>query len=126
LAVLGARRRLEQQACQRLFSEFSDASGRTLQKNLDALGQTGGAYLSLILFADGSDRPRCKADGALAFTTPGSRVVYVCTRAFKSLADRNPVRAEASVIHEALHTLGLGEKPPSPAEITKTVLARCG
>jgi len=117
---------MEEPLCQRLFSEFSDASGRTLQENLDALGQTGGAYLGLILFTDGSDRLPCKAGGALAFTTPGSRVVYVCTRAFKSLADRYPVRAEVSVIHEALHTLGLGENPPSPAEITRTVLARCG
>ena len=124
-AVVGAHRRLEQPACRGLLSEYFDASGRPLQENLDALGETGGTYLARILFADGSDRRRCKGDDAYAFTTPGSRVVYVCGRAFKSLAARSPVMAQAIVIHEALHTLGLGENPPSSAEITATVLARC-
>ena len=124
-AVVGAHRRLEQPACQGLLSEFSDASGRTLQENLDALGETGGTYLTRILFADGSGRPRCKGEGAFAFTTPGSRVVYICGREFKGLAARDPVRAQAIVIHEALHTLGLGENPPSSSEITARVLARC-
>jgi hypothetical protein len=35
------------------------------------------------------------------------------------------VKAQAIVIHEALHTLGLGENPPSSAEITARVLASC-
>lgn len=124
-AVVGARRRLEQPACRGLLAEFSDASGRTLQENLDALGETGGTYLARILFAQGSDRRRCKGDDAYAFTTPGSRVVYVCGRAFKSLAERDPVMAQAIVIHEALHTLGLGENPPRSSDITARVLARC-
>jgi hypothetical protein len=124
-AVVGAHRRLEQPACQRVFSEFSDASGQTLQNNLDALGHTGAAYLGQILFADGSGRRSCK-QGAFAFTTPGSRVVYVCGHAFRNLAERNPVMAQAIVIHEALHTLGLGENPPRSADITARVKARCG
>lgn len=124
-AVVGARRRLEQPACRGLLAELSDASGRTLQENLDAIGETGGTYLARILFADGSGRQRCKGDEAYAFTTPGSRVVYVCGREFKGLAARNPVRAQAIVIHEALHTLGLGENPPSSSEITARVLAAC-
>jgi hypothetical protein len=122
-AVMGAHRRLEQPACQRLFSEFSDASGQTLQNKLDALGHTGAAYLGQILFADGSGRRSCK-EGAFAFTTPGSRVVYVCGLAFRNLAERNPMMAQAIVIHEALHTLGLGENPSS-SQITARVLARC-
>ena len=124
-AVLGAHRRLEQPACRGLFAEFSDASGRTLQGNLDALGETGGTYLARILFADGSGRRSCKGNEAFAFTPPGSRVVYICGRVFRDLAERNPVRAQAIVIHEALHTLGLGENPPSSSEITARVLARC-
>ena len=124
-AVVGAYRRLEQPACRGLFAEFADASGRTLQENLDALGETGGTHLAQILFADGSGRRRCQGDEAFAFTTPGSRVVYVCGRAFKDLANRNPVKAQAIVIHEALHTLGLGENPPSSSEITARVLAAC-
>ena len=124
-AVAGARQRLEQPACRGLLAEFSDASGRPLQENLDALGETGGSYLARILFADGSGRARCSGDEAYAFTTPGRRVVYVCGRAFKNLASRDPVRAQAIVIHEALHTLGLGENPPTSAEITARVVARC-
>jgi hypothetical protein len=123
--VLGARRRLEQPACRALFAEFSDASGRTLQENLDALGETGATYPALILFADGTNRPRCREREVFAFTTPGSRVVHICGRQLKDLADRSPVRAQAIVIHEVLHTLGLGENPPSSTEITARVLARC-
>jgi len=124
-AVVGARQRLEQPACGSLFAEYSDASGRTLQENLEARGETGGTYLARILFADGTGRPRCGGDEAYAFTTPGKRVVYICGRAFKGMAARDPVRAQAIVIHEALHTLGLGENPPSSSEITARVLARC-
>jgi len=124
-AVLGARRRLEQPACRGLFAEFSDASGRTLQENLDAMGETGATYPALILFADGTGRPRCREREVFAFTTPGSRVVHICGRQLKDLADRSPVRAQAIVIHELLHTLGLGENPPSSTEITARVLARC-
>jgi hypothetical protein len=124
-AVLGAHRRLQQPACRGLFAEFSDASGRTLQENLDAIGETGATYPALILFADGTGRPRCREREVFAFTTPGSRVVHICGRQLKDLADRSPVRAQAIVIHELLHTLGLGENPPSSTEITARVLARC-
>ncbi len=124
-AVMGARHRLEQPACRGLFAEFFDASGRTLQEDLDAMGETGDTYLALVLFADGTGRPTCKSGGAFAVTTPGSRVVYMCGRRFRDLAERSPARAEAIVIHEMLHSLGLGENPPSSSEITTRVLARC-
>jgi hypothetical protein len=124
-AVLGAHRRLQQPACRELFAEFSDAAGRTLQENLDAMGESAATYPSLILFADGTGRSRCRERDVFAFTTPGSRVVHVCGRQLKGLAERSPVRAQAIVIHEVLHTLGLGENPPSSTEITARVLARC-
>lgn len=124
-AVMGARLRLERPECQRLFTEFSDSAGRPLQDSLDALGQTGVGYLGLVLFADASARPHCKAGGSFAFTTPGSRVVYVCGAQLKDAVDQNLAKAEAVVIHEMLHSLGLGENPPSSEEITARVLARC-
>jgi hypothetical protein len=124
-AVRGAAQRFDQPACRSLLSEYSDASGRSLQDNLEALGETAGTYLALVLFVDGTGRRRCNRDGAYAFTTPGSRVVYVCGLAFKRMAARDAVMAQAVVIHEALHTLGLGEDPPSSAEITARVLERC-
>jgi hypothetical protein len=39
---------------------------------------------------------------------------------------RNSRNAEAIVIHEWLHSLGLGENPPSSDYITTRVRARCG
>jgi hypothetical protein len=124
-AIVGARRRLEQPGCQRLFSEFSDASGRTLQANLDARGLTGADHLGQILYIDGSDRRLCKTGYTLAYTTPGRSVVYVCGRVFRDRAKRAPWFVQAILIHEVLHTLGLGENPPSSLEITRRVLARC-
>ena len=41
------------------------------------------------------------------------------------MARRNRAWAVATLIHEALHTLGLGENPPSSTEITERVLRRC-
>jgi hypothetical protein len=122
---MGARLRLEHTECQRLFTEFSNASGRPLQEALDALEQTGPGYLGLILFADASARPHCKAGRSFAFTMPGSRVVFVCGPQFANAVDQNAAKAEAFVIHEMLHSLGLGENPPTSEEITARVLARC-
>ena len=124
-AVVGARQRLEQPACRGLLSEYSDASGRTLQENLEALGETGGTYLARILFADGTGRRRCNGDEAYAFTTTGKPRGLRLRPRVQGPGRRDPVKAQAIVIHEALHTLGLGENPPSSAEITARVLARC-
>ena len=68
-AVVGSPRRLERPACQRLFSEFSDASGQTLQKNLDAQGETGAACLRRILFADDDGR-RTEAEPPASQASP--------------------------------------------------------
>lgn len=45
---------------------------------------------------------------------------------FKRHLARRADEARAVLIHEALHTLGRGEDPPSAREIQKRVLARCG
>jgi hypothetical protein len=50
----------------------------------------------------------------------------VCGRVFREAASRQESRAEIAVIHEALHTLGLGENPPDSLEITRRVAERCG
>ena len=44
---------------------------------------------------------------------------------FRKHAERDPWTAENWVIHEMLHTLGLGENPPSSREITQRVNERC-
>lgn len=124
-AALGARQRLGQPGCQRVFSEFTDATGRTLQERLDVLGQTAASYLGLILFADGKRLQACGDPIIFAVTEPGSRVVHICGRQFAVAHDQDATRTEAFLIHEELHSLGLRENPPSSREITARVLARC-
>lgn len=124
-ALEGASRRLGRDECAAVFSDFVDTKGRTLQANLDALGATGPEYLRLIAFYDGRAQARCALSRAYAFTAAGSRVVWICER-FAAEQKRDPGIAEATLIHEALHSLGLGEDPPSTLEITGRVVARCG
>ena len=76
------------------------------------------------MFQDGNSAPRCQG-AALAFTEPGSRIVYVCSQRFRSEWIANTRYSRAVVIHEALHTLGLGENPPSSQAISEAVLAYC-
>src|SRR5262245_6626837 len=75
-ALAGARRRLANESCQRLFTEFADGNGRSLASTLDALGETGASYLALLSFDNGDGRALCQQRqvGVLAFTTPGSRI----------------------------------------------------
>jgi hypothetical protein len=51
-------------------------------------------------------------------------VVYICP-GFAAFDRRYPDEAEATLIHEALHSLGLGENPPSSRHIQARVRARC-
>jgi hypothetical protein len=124
-AIRGASLRLERPRCRRIVSDFTDASGRNLQDNLDALGQTPAGYLGLIVFVDGQGLRRCVEEKVLALTTPGSRVIHICPQ-FGGNQRRDPALAEAVIIHEALHSLGLTENPPSSLEITRRVFDRCG
>jgi hypothetical protein len=122
----GARQRLARPECARIFSDFNDPAGRALQETLDARGLSGPEYLALIRFADGVGQDHCRQGRALALTTPGSRVVYVCGTAFVRAQVQAPERVEATIIHETLHTLGLRENPPTSEAITARVRARCG
>jgi hypothetical protein len=125
-AVRDAFARLSNDACARIFSDYRDSSGRTLQDNLGALGQTGPGYLAWLNFYDGHGKSRCADRGTLASTSPGSRVVYICSPQFTEKQRRDPGLAAALIIHEALHSLGLAENPPSSQAITAQVIARCG
>jgi hypothetical protein len=124
-ALEGAARRLADTRCTALFTEFSDAAGRPLQAGLDDLGRSAPEYLALIGFYDGQGAAACLRGRTLAVTAPGSRAVWICPQ-FALEQRRDPGLAEATLVHEALHSLGLGEDPPSAAEITARVVARCG
>ncbi|HTY41869.1 MAG TPA: hypothetical protein VMH79_08365 [Thermoanaerobaculia bacterium] len=125
-AVKNAAARLGSPGCREIFSDFHDGQGNTLQQNLDALGVTGAFYLQWTLFYDGTGSRLCERRNILAATAPGSRSVFVCMAQFLEVARREPRLASALVIHEELHSLGLGENPPDSKTITARVLARCG
>jgi hypothetical protein len=125
-ALDGAQRRLERPFCQKLLTDFADASGRPLRHNLEALGQTPESYMRLVLWVDGSKTAPCRKGSATAATMPGSRVVWVCSRRLVAHARADRRGVEIVLIHEFLHTLGLEENPPSSAAINVRVNYRCG
>jgi hypothetical protein len=128
-AVLGAFDSLGHEKCRGIFSDFRDASGQTLQAKLDAMGETGQSYLSLVFFYEGSELPGCrssKGQDMSAATTPGSRAVFICRSNFSEGRRPKLFYPEAVIIHETLHSLGLGENPPTSDEITWRVFSRCG
>jgi hypothetical protein len=125
-ALQGARRKLQDAGCQRLLEDFRDAGGRSLRENLAPFEMDPADYLTLLVFADGGEQQQgalCRARGVAAVTVPKGRVVYVCGSAFREMS--LPHR-EHALIHEMLHSLGLGENPPSAREINAAVWRRCG
>jgi len=124
-AARGAMERLDKPGCRQVLSDFRDGSGRTIQESVEALGATPRSYLALVTFHEGLDTRSCRNPAILAFTTPGVPHVYVCSPQFWEAYRTNPTRVEATVIHEMMHTLGLGENPPTPMEIDARVLKRC-
>jgi hypothetical protein len=124
-AIAGATQRLENAECQRLLTEFTDASGRTLAENLAALGKTPAEFMNALYWVDDRDTPCCVGRGTLAFTAPGQRVIRVCGRRFAEVSLSRPIYGDAVFIHEMLHALGLTENPPSSSVITRQVIARC-
>jgi hypothetical protein len=124
LALEGAARRLEHPECQALLDEFGDASGRRLRASLAESGVGASAYLGRVFFYDAPERLCGTAN--LALTTPGSRAVFVCGPRVVREMKRDSRHVEAALIHEMLHSLGLGENPPSSDFITGQVQARCG
>jgi len=120
----GAARKLEGTECQKLLAEFHDAQGRPLRENLAKWGVEAPDYLRMIPFLDGSGHELCRWGKVDLAAAPGVPRVFVCGP-FAATQLREPRTAEAEVIHEMLHTLGLGENPPTSAEITSRVMGRC-
>ena len=121
----GADQRLDDPVCREVMTDFRDASARTLEEALAAHGVSARTYLRWVLFAEDQGSKACKTSGTVAATEPGSRVVFICPRSFLEMARTDPEDAEATMIHEMLHSLGLGENPPRSREITERVLSRC-
>jgi hypothetical protein len=121
----GAARRLERPECERVLAEFRDGQGRTLAESLAPWNMSASQYVRELAFRDGSFHPLCREGRSLLVAGVGKPPVFVCA-GFSRKAERDPWIAEIWVIHEALHTLGLGENPPSSREITERVSQACG
>jgi hypothetical protein len=124
-ALSEAWRQLQEPRCQGLLTEFTDKDGEPLANNLSTGAKDLQNHLARLVFVDGGETRSC-AKGALAVTEPGSRVVRVCSSRLVWTWQQNSKHVVAALIHEALHTLGLGENPPSSDEITSLVLKKCG
>jgi hypothetical protein len=123
--VDGARTRIQAPACRGLLDEFSDPEGVSLRRRLEEQGLSVEDKLAQVRFVDGSESERCRSDQAWAFTSRGGLVVYVCPRRLGQSYLKERSRAEAVIIHELLHTIGLGENPPTSSAITMRVERRC-
>jgi hypothetical protein len=123
-AVQGAARQLQQPECEGLLDEFTDTSNRSLRTVLDEEGLTVDALLSRVLFYD-AEPVACRTTALAGMDAPGGRVIRVCGRRFQQTMDQSRDHAEAIVIHEMLHALGLGENPPTSDYITRRVKERC-
>lgn len=131
-ARAGAGERLLQAECRALLDELSDDKGRPLQRNLEPFGLDAADYVQTLAFKDGSAIGDCRRGSVYLATSPGLPSVFVCPAGgatpgsrFAQVQARNPALAEFMVIHEMLHTLGLGENPPTSLEITERVMERC-
>lgn len=123
-ALRGAARQLERPECEGLLDEFADAGNRSLRAALQAEGLTVDELLSRVLFYDATPAA-CRSSALAGMDAPGDRVVRVCGRRFQQTMSQSRDHAEAIVIHELLHALGLGENPPSSDYITTRVKVRC-
>src|SRR5512138_1230120 len=113
--------------CSSVLADFEDSrSGRPLAEVLTARGHSPSAFLGSLRFVDADGMVQCRRRAAWAWVPVGGNVVFVCRSRFAELARKDAWLAEDVLIHEALHSLGLGENPPSSEEITRTVVRRCG
>jgi hypothetical protein len=128
----GATKRLRDPECLKVLTDFRDRTGQTLDRDLETWNLSAADYLQAIPFEDGSSYPPCQRTSVFLVTAPGLPKIYLCAAnggklhsRFADVQVRNSALAEAMVIHEMLHSLGLGENPPSTYEITEKVQERC-
>jgi hypothetical protein len=125
-AIDGAKRRLVHPKCQQVLTDFQDGNGNRLLAKPIASGKSPAEYLDEMWFVDGTDTAICqRGDPIAAYTSVGSRVVFVCGARFRAPDLLAASDAEVLIIHELLHSLGLGENPPTSSHISSQVMRRC-
>ena len=118
--------RLGRCGCQKVLFDFVDEHGVPLGTRLAATGRNPVEAFTALRIVNKPLAPQCRTSKRLAFTFPGSQVIYVCSLKLRNESIRNSVRTELILIHEFLHSLGLGENPPTSQAITEQVVVRCG
>ena len=74
----GAARRLEDAECRRVFSDFHDGKGRTLEQKLEQWAMDPAEYLRIVPFVDGTGEHLCHREEVRLVSTPGVPRVIVC------------------------------------------------
>jgi len=72
MAIRRAYEKLQDPQCQKVFSDFTDASGVTLQQKLDQSDKTAASYLGWLFFYNGDGTQLCDGAARHAFTIPGA------------------------------------------------------
>jgi len=125
-ALLSAKVRLAEPGCREVLDDFPGQGRPLLSQVIESRGLTPQEHLDTLIFLDGSHRSGCRSPSVLAFTHRNGDTIWVCPSQFRRATRSDPGYAEIVLIHELLHTLGLGEDPPTSEEITARVAARCG
>ena len=122
-----AAERFATPGCATLLTDFTDSrSGTDLASTLAASGRKATELFASLRFLDADHMVQCRRRSTWAWVPVGADVVFVCRSRFTNLARKDEWLAGNVLVHEALHTLGLGENPPSSEEITERVVRRCG
>ena len=124
--VEAAAARVARCNCEKVLFDFVDEQGVPLGTRLASTGRNPVEAFTALRFVNKPLAPQCRTGNRLAFTFPGSQVIYVCSLKLRNESIRNSVRTELILIHEFLHSLGLGENPPTSQDITTRVEMRCG
>jgi hypothetical protein len=124
--VEAAAARLARCSCEKVLFDFVDERGVPLGTRLASTTRNPVEAFTALRFVNKPLAPQCRTDQRLAFTFPGSQVIYVCSLKLRNESIRNSVRTELILIHEFLHSLGLDENPPTSQYITTRVAVRCG
>lgn len=125
-ALAIAVERLDGAECRAVYGDFRDAAGSSLAEKLGPEPEAPAEHLRSLRWLNGAMHPFCRNRRVFLVTQVGARVVLVCPDQFADLAVREPGQAAGLLIHEQLHTLGLGENPPASEDISRRVYARCG
>src|SRR5204862_5523545 len=109
-----AAQRLDSPPCALVLLDFIDTqSGRPLADTLAASGLSASEHVRALRFMRSPRPPRVGALRLYAFTHPRDTEVFINWYDFSRLLTERRL-AVAVVIHEVLHTLGLGNDLPAP------------